>query len=144
MANLNLDYVCVGLNPSQYIVIAYVTDIEPWEYREYIFSVDNPDVVFNAEQNASKFIFYLKYNQTVNVTCTVNLYDYNYNMQKHIYSTISKTITIESIDDGTLFRTRPRIKLNRAETSYIPSYASFSVDIPDCGIPPFEYSWNVF
>jgi len=144
MANLNLDYACVGLNPSQYIVIAYVTDIEPWEYREYIFSVDNPDVVFNAEQNTSKFIFYLKYNQTVNVTCTVNLYDYNYNMQKHIYSTISKTITIESIDDGTLFRTRPRIKLNRAETSYIPSYASFSVDIPDCGIPPFEYSWNVF
>lgn len=144
MANLNLDYACVGLNPSQYIVIAYVTDIEPWEYREYIFSVDNPDVVFHPEQNASKFTFYLKYNQTVNVTCTVNLYDYNYSKQKHIYNTLSKTITVTSIDDGTLFRTRPRIKLNNAETSYIPSYASFSVDIPDCGIPPFEYSWNVF
>jgi len=144
MANLNLDYACVGLNPSQYIVIAYVTDVKPWEYKEYIFSVDNPNDITFPEQNASKFTFYLKYNKSVNVTCTVNLFDYDSNKQKHIYNTISKTITVTSIDDGSLFRTKPSVKLNNAETSYLPSYASFSVDIPDCGVPPFEYSWNVF
>ncbi len=141
MASLSLDYACIGFNPSQYVVIAYVADIAPWEYREYHFSVDNPDVVFNCSENDSKFIFYLKYNEVVNVTCTVNLFTYDINGVKNIYYTLSKTVTIESFDNGSSFN--PILKLNREETTFIPSYASFSIDITNGGIPPFEYFWDV-
>jgi len=141
MASLSLDYACIGFNPSQYVVIAYVSDIAPWEYREYHFSVDNPDVVLDVVEKDSKFTFYLKYDTTVTVTCSVDLFTYDLSCNKNIYYTLTDSVTIESIDDGSLFK--PVIELNNIDKDTIPCFASLSVKVPNRGVPPFEYTWTI-